>query len=132
MPTEEKRVLIVDDDEDLVEFTARFLEAHGYAISLANSGAEGVRLAKQDRPHLILMDIMMSERTEGFFAIQEIRRTPEIHATPIFVVSAMSNRLPDLDIPDAGGWMAHDLFLPKPVDMSNLLDKIQHRIGTAA
>ena len=126
-----KRVLIVDDDEDLVEVISRFLEANGYAVARASSGAEGVRRAKEDRPNLILMDIMMSERTEGFFAIQEIRRTPEIGAVPIFVISAMLGRLPDIDVPEGGGWMAHDLFLPKPVDLGYLLEKVRQRIGSA-
>ena len=84
MPADEKRVLIVDDDEDLVDVTAHFLESNGYAVSRAYSGAEGVRLAKQDRPHLILMDIMMSERTEGFFAIQEFPAYPRNPGHPDF------------------------------------------------
>jgi DNA-binding response OmpR family regulator len=131
MGTDEKRILIVDDDEELVEVTAQFLQAHGYGILKAYSGAEGVRVARQERPQLILMDIMMSERTEGFFAIQEIRRSPEVSSVPIFVVSALCGRLPDIDIPPSGGWLAHDLFLPKPVDMGHLLEKVRQRIGTA-
>ena len=131
MTSVEKRVLIVDDDEELVDVTARFLEANGYAVLRAYSGADGVSLAKRELPHLILMDIMMTERTEGIFAIQEIRRTPAIGAVPIFVISSLCSRLPDLDVPQGGGWMAHDLFLPKPVDMGHLLEKIRQRIGTA-
>ncbi len=132
MSSESKRVLIVDDDEDLVEVTSRFLEANGYSVLKAHNGPDGVRLARQEIPHLILMDIMMSERTEGFFAIQEIRRSPEAASIPIFVVSALCGHLPDLDIPPNGGWMAHDLFLSKPVDMTQLLEKIRQRIGRSA
>ena len=131
MAGEEKRILIVDDDEDLVEVTARFLQSRGYAVLKAHSGADGVRIARQERPHLILMDIMMSERTEGFFAIQEIRRSHEVASVPIFVVSALCGHLPDIDIPPSGGWLAHDLFLSKPVDMGHLLEKIRQRIGAA-
>jgi two-component system, OmpR family, alkaline phosphatase synthesis response regulator PhoP len=132
MAAEEKRILIVDDDEDLVEVTAQFLQANGYTVLKAHSGADGVRAARQERPHLILMDIMMSERTEGFFAIQEIRRTPDIASVPIFVVSALCGRLPDIDVPPHGGWMSHDLFLSKPVDMAVLIEKIRQRIGAPA
>ena len=132
MGPEEKRVLIVDDDQDFVEVVAGFLEVNHYAVLKAYSGAEGVSLAKLERPHLILMDVMMNERTEGFFAIQEIRRTPELKGVPIFVVSALCGRLPDLQIPEGGSWLAHDLFLPKPVDMEHLIEKVRQRIGTAA
>ncbi|MGD0497237.1 MAG: response regulator [Bryobacteraceae bacterium] len=132
MTGDAKRVLIVDDDEDFVAAIASFLEANRYAVLKAHSGAEGVRLAKLERPDLILMDIMMNERTEGFFTIQEIRRTPEMGNVPIFVISAVCGRLPDFEIPQGGGWLAHDMFLPKPVDMSHLLEKIRQRIGTPA
>ena len=132
MTTQNKRVLMVDDDQDFVEAIACFLEANGFTVLKAYDGKEGVRLAKVERPDLILMDIMMSERTEGFFAIREIRNDPEIGRTPIFVLSSFCSRLPDFEIPVAGGWLAHDIFLPKPVNTAHLLEKIRQRLGMAA
>ncbi len=126
-----QKVLIVDDDQDFVEVVAGFLETNGFTALRAYNGAEGVRVAKADQPDLILMDIMMNERTEGFFAIQEIRRTPELAHVPIFVVSALCGQLPDVQIPEGGNWLSHDTFLPKPVDMGHLLEKIRQRIGAA-
>ena len=127
-----KRILMVDDDEDFVEAVACFLEANGFTVFRAHDGQEGVRLAKVERPDLILMDIMMTERTEGFFAIREIRRDPEINRIPIFVLSSFCSRLPDFELPAAGGWLAHDMFLPKPVNTAHLLEKIRQRLGKAA
>jgi len=127
-----QRILMVDDDQDFVEAVACFLEANGFTVLKAHNGREGVRLAKVERPDLILMDVMMSERTEGFFAIHEIRGDPEIGRTPIFVLSSFCSRLPDLEIPSAGGWLANDLFLPKPVNTAHLLEKIRQRLGMAA
>jgi len=122
----------VDDDHDFVEAVACFLEANGFTVFRAHDGKEGFRLAKVERPDLILMDVMMGERTEGFFAIHEIRADPEIGRTPIFVLSSFCSRLPDLEIPVAGGWLAHDMFFPKPVNMAHLLEKIRQRLGKAA
>ena len=129
---DEKRILIVDDDRDFVEAVACSLEANGFTVLRAHDGAEGIRLAKMERPDLILMDIIMNERTEGFFTIQEIRRDPALKNVPIFVLSSFCTQLPDFEIPTSGGWLAHDLFLPKPVNTAHLLEKIRQRVGQAA
>ena len=129
---DEKRILIVDDDPDFREAIGCFLEANGLTVFRAHDGQEGIRLAKLERPDLILMDIMMGERTEGFFAIQEIRRDPALKGVPIFVLSSLCSRLPDFEIPSSGGWLAHDMFFAKPVDTVQLLDKIRQRLDKAA
>jgi CheY-like chemotaxis protein len=129
--TGEKRILIVDDDKDFVEAVACFLEATHFPAPRAHDGKKGLRLAKMQPPDLILMDIMMNERTEGLFTIQEMRRTPELKCLPIFVISAFCSKLPDFDLPP-GGWLAHDKFFSKPVNLVQLLEQIQQRIGKAA
>lgn len=129
MQDEKKRILIVDDDHDFAEAVSCFLELNGFSVFRACDGAEGIKLAKMKRPDLILMDIMMNERTEGFFTIHEIRRDPALQAVPIFVVSSFCTLLPDFEIPSSGGWLAHDMFFTKPVDTRQLLDKIRERIG---
>jgi len=126
---DDKRILIVDDDHDFVEAISYFLERNGFTVLRAHDGAEGVRVAKMQRPDLILMDIMMKERTDGFFAIQEIRRDPVLKSVPIFVLSSFCTRLPDFEIPSSGGWLAHDMFFAKPVDTAQLLEKIRQRVG---
>ena len=128
---DEKRILMVDDDQDFVEAVACFLELNGFRVFRAHNGAEGIKLAKLHQPDLILMDIMMNERTEGFFTIHEIRRDPALKSVPIFVVSSFCTRLPDFDIPASGGWLTHDLFFPKPVNTAQLLEKIRERVGVA-
>lgn len=132
MTTPEKRILIVDDDRDFAEAVSCFLEANGFTVFKAHNGQEGVKLAKMERPDLILMDIMMDERTEGFFTIQEMRRATELKGVPIFVLSALYTKLPEFGIAPDSGWLAHDEFLSKPVDLARLLEKIRSRIGAAA
>jgi CheY-like chemotaxis protein len=124
-----KRILIVDDDRDFVEALAVFLEANGLSVVRAHDGSEGVKLAKMDRPDLILMDIMMRERTEGFFVIREIRSDPDLRSVPVFVVSSFCSRLPDFEIPSSGGWLENDMLFGKPVDTGLLLEKIHERVG---
>ena len=127
-----KRILIVDDDRDFVEAVSCFLEAGGFTVLKARDGKEAVALAKMDRPDLILMDIMMDERTEGFFTIQEMRRMPELANVPIFVLSALYEQIPEFKTAPESAWLAHDEFFSKPVNMGQLLEKIRQRIGKAA
>ena len=126
---EQKRILMVDDDQDFAEAVSCFLEANGLTVFRAHDGKEGIKLAKMEQPDLILMDIMMGERTEGFFTIQEIRRDAALKDVPIFVLSSFCTRLPDFEIPSSGGWLAHDMFFAKPVDMVQLMENILQRIG---
>jgi len=132
MSASEKTILIVDDDADLSEALRFFLEQHGYRVTVAQDGREGLRLARLEQPDLVIMDIMMNERTEGLFTIQELRHTPELKHLPVFVLSALYDKEPDFRIAPEAGWMAHDEFFPKPVDMPQLLAKIRQRIGPEA
>jgi len=124
-------ILIVDDDQDFVEALGCFLEANGFTVLRAYDGAEGIKRAKIEGPDLILMDIMMNERTEGFFTIHEIRRDPALRSVPIFVLSSLCASLPDFGIPSSGGWLTHDMFFAKPVNMPQLLEQIRRRVGKA-
>ena len=128
MTSEAEKVLIVDDDRDFVEAVSTFLEAHHYVVLKAYDSREGLKLARMELPDLILMDVIMKERTEGFFTVQEIRRVPELKKVPIFIVSSLYSQIPDFGISPNGSWLAHDDFLLKPVDMAELLEKIQRRM----
>ncbi len=127
----QKRILVVDDDPDFVEAVGSFLEANGFAVFRAYDGAEGTRMAAAAQPDLILMDIVMGERTEGFWAIQEIRRNPALQSVPVFVVSALCSNLPEFQTAAGGGWLKSDMFFAKPVDTGQLLEKIRQRFAGA-
>jgi CheY-like chemotaxis protein len=124
----QKTILLVDDDVDFVEAISSFLEANGYRVVKAHDGAQGLKLAKMEHPDLIVMDIVMSERTEGFFTVQEIRRNPELKTVPIFVVSSLYSKIADFGIEPDKGWLAYDEFFSKPVEIAQFLDKIRARI----
>jgi len=128
MTSEVPKILVVDDDRDFVEALSSFLEARHYVVLKAYDGKEGLKLARKEHPDLILMDIIMKERTEGFFTVQEIRRIPELKKVPIFILSSLYSQIPDFRITPNSSWLAHDDFLPKPVDMADLLERIQRRM----
>jgi CheY-like chemotaxis protein len=120
-----KKVLIIDDDVDFIESIATFLELSGYAVLKARDADEGVKLATAEKPNVILCDVMMRERTEGFFAVQRLRHTPGLEQTPIFMVSSVYATVPSFRIEPDKSWLAHDEFIEKPVDPRALLEKIE-------
>jgi len=88
-----KRILVVDDDRDLVQTTKAFLEARGYAVSTAHSGIEARdELAKQ-RPDLVVLDIMMDYDTDGFNVAYKLRHEPETARIPVIIVSGFTKEL---------------------------------------
>jgi CheY-like chemotaxis protein len=125
---EPKTVLIVDDDRDFITAIDALLQSSGYQVRSAINGREGLRLAKAIRPDLILLDIMMTERTEGFFVLQDIRRVPELKHTPLIVISSIYAEQPIFRVSPEAGWLPADLFLPKPVDPARLLVEVRRLI----
>ncbi len=124
------RILIVDDDADYVAALAAYLEANGFTVVTAADGQEGLRMAARHRPALVIMDVMMADRTEGLFAVHELRRVPGIERTPIIVASALYTAEPGFTVPPDAEWLAGATFLPKPVDLSALLERIRTLLDT--
>ncbi len=124
-----RRILIVDDDDDFAAAIKMFLELHGYEVHRAADSRAGVIMAQAVHPHLVLMDVIMEERTAGFFAVQNLRHTPGLEHVPVFVVSSVYAAAPDFRIKPEKAWLAHDEFFSKPVDLTALLKAIAARIG---
>ena len=118
------RVLVVDDDDDYAETVGVFLGRAGYDVRRARTAREGLEAARAERPDVVLMDVMMEERTAGFFAIQEMRRDPELADVPVLVVSSIYTEVPGFRITPAADWLRHDGFLAKPVDFDELLERV--------
>src|SRR5437868_15509148 len=82
-----KTVLIIDDDPTVLIIASRCLQAEGVETLTADNGAEGLRLAKQRRPQVIILDLMMP-KMHGYTLIQELRNDPALRAVRILVTSA--------------------------------------------
>lgn len=125
------KILMVDDDADFRAAMRSCLEGRGFTVIEAPDGREGLRLAKAERPDAILMDIVMGERTEGFFTIQQIRDTDVLKDTPVFVVSSLYTQAPGFSILPERDWLGHDEFFPKPVDTTRLLEALERYLSRA-
>jgi CheY-like chemotaxis protein len=121
--TGSKTVLVIDDDPDFVASIAVLLSSSGYNVLSATGGHDGLQMARDFQPDLILLDIIMGEPREGLLVLQELRA--ECCRIPVIVISSIySNELEFRVSPDSG-WLPADLFLPKPVNPSGLLESIR-------
>jgi DNA-binding response OmpR family regulator len=119
------KILVVDDDPDFRESLGAFLEANGLRVLEASDGREAFRVAMAERPRVIVMDIMMNERTEGLFTLQDIRRTPELRRTPVIVVSSLYSDVTRFSVSPERAWMGQDEFFAKPLDMPRFLETVR-------
>jgi DNA-binding response OmpR family regulator len=122
-----KRILVVDDDRDLVETTKTFLEARGYAVSTAHSGAEARDEMARQRPDLVVLDIMMDNDTDGFNLAFTLRDETEADRIPVIIVSGFTKELDTkthvFEPMMYREWPAAKFF-EKPVKLAALADAI--------
>jgi len=118
-----KRILVVDDEVDMVEGIKIMLEADNYEVIAAFDGQEGLQKAQEERPDLILLDVMMP-KMDGFETLRRIRADSETQHIPVIMLTAKG----DTD----SMFKAHDLgstdFFIKPFDAQELLDFIRRYI----
>ena len=122
---QEKTILIVDDDPDILESTGVVLESAGYNVLKAANGQEAMHEIGQRVPDLILLDIMMAEPTEGFHLSYQLREDPVYAGIPIIIVSGISEKTGMNFARERGtDYIKADDFLDKPVNPQQLLTKI--------
>jgi two-component system alkaline phosphatase synthesis response regulator PhoP len=115
-----KKILVVDDEKDIAEGIKARLLLEKFDVVLASNGQEAVEKAKSEKPHLIIMDVMMP-LVDGLEACKVIRKESGIKDTPILVLTALPNIQDAEDAFKAG---AND-FLNKPFSNDRLIAKIQ-------
>lgn len=118
-----RKILLIEDDFDLIESLTDLLEISGYSIVKASNGREGVEKALKEKPDLILCDVMMPV-LDGFGVLHILSRHPETFAIPFIFLTA---RLEEVSVRKGMGMGADDYML-KPFDEKDLLDTIEVRI----
>ncbi len=120
MKTSDIKILLVDDEPDILEIISYNLSSEGYQVFTAKNGAEGVALAKKKIPHLIILDVMMPEM-DGIEACEIIRNTPSLENTVITFLTARSEDYSLVAGFDAGA----DDYITKPIKPKVLLSKVK-------
>lgn len=125
--TESKKILIVDDESDVIEWMSVFFEDNGYATISATNGADAFSKAKNEKPDLVTLDITMDQES-GMRALKNLQNTEETKGIPIIICTGMS---PDLKqfIDQTKQLQSPAAFLEKPIDRDILLAKVKELIG---
>ena len=120
-------VLIVDDDPNVVALTRLYLERDGYRVLAAADGARGLALARQERPHLVVLDVMLP-RLNGLDVCRALRREPDTQSMPIIMLTARveeEDRLAGLDL-------GADDYVTKPFSPRELAARVRAVLRRAA
>lgn len=120
MNNKDIKILLVDDEPDILEIIGYNLSAEGYEVFTAKNGIEGVAKAKKKNPHLIIMDVMMPEM-DGIEACEVIRNTPGLDNTIITFLTARGEDYSQMAGFDAGA----DDYITKPIKPKVLVSKVK-------
>uniref|UniRef100_A0A832I3N7 Response regulator n=1 Tax=Eiseniibacteriota bacterium TaxID=2212470 RepID=A0A832I3N7_UNCEI len=127
MSAAKPRILIVDDEADLVAVLRIGLEVEGFEVIDAADGEDGLRRAREDRPDLVVLDLMLP-KLDGYKVCRALKFDERYRQLPIFILSARSGENDRRLALDLGA----DAFISKPYDMADLVARIRARLGLSA
>ena len=115
------KILIIDDDVDLVETNRASLTLKGFQVSCAYNGHEGLEALRREKPDLVILDVMMTDVGEGFEVARQIRRDTGIKDTPVLMLTSVKQEHGfNLTVGPDDTWNPVDCFLEKPVSHDQL------------
>lgn len=118
-------ILVVDDDASLVKLYSTALMARGYRVLTAQNGEEGMTIAEQEKPDLILLDVMMPE-IHGLHVLDILRSTPEMEDTKIIMLTALSDQATKEKAVECG---AYDFIVKSETSMGEIIDKVHRAVS---
>lgn len=125
-----KRVLIIDDDPDLVEAVSMLLEAEGMEPLAAYGGIEGLEKARSEGPDLIVLDVMMEDK-DGFAVAKEVSKDQALRDIPVIMLTAVADHAMDSSYAPHSAIKALEVdeWFDKPVDPAALVTRIKELVG---
>ena len=120
MKNKDIKILLVDDDNDILEIVGFNLEAEGYQILKAHNGKEALVIAKKEQPNLVILDVMMPEM-DGIETCEQMRKLPELQSTVITFLTARGEDYSQV----AGFDVGADDYITKPIKPKLLVSKVK-------
>ena len=125
------KILIVDDDADFVESTRIILESKPYDVIVAVNGDEGLRKAEEEKPDLILLDVIMPVK-DGFTAAEQLKKDPKLAKIPVLMLTSFSTMGSGTEIARGRGYsLEAEDYIDKPVSPENLLATVEKYLKKA-
>jgi two-component system alkaline phosphatase synthesis response regulator PhoP len=124
-----QKILIVDDDPDLVEAVSIILESKGYAVAAAYGGVEGLEKVKTEKPDLIVLDVMMPDK-DGYEVCKELKGDEKYRSIPILLLTAVVSKISTTKYTQQMGMQTEaDDYVDKPVEPDELVRRIEALIA---
>ncbi len=124
------KILIIDDDIDLVEVMRLTLESAGFEVFDAQEGAKGLEKVKSEQPDLVILDVMMGTQDEGFHVAYQIRSNPDTAGIPVLMVTAVGQETGfTFDKEKDQDFLPVQEFLAKPIDPDLLIETVKKSLG---
>jgi DNA-binding response OmpR family regulator len=121
--TAAKRILIVDDDYEIIESIRLALEARGHKILVARDGNQGLAMAEREDPDLLILDMMMPKRS-GFLVLEKLRRTRPVPMRVIMITANEGSRHKAY-----AEMLGVDDYIRKPFAMDRLMESVEKLLG---
>jgi DNA-binding response OmpR family regulator len=118
-----KRILLVDDDPEIIEALRYALEAKGYTILVARDGNQGLAMAEREDPDLVILDMMMPKRS-GFLVLEKLRRTRPVPVRVIMITANEGSRHKAY-----AEMLGVDDYIRKPFAMDRLVDSVERLLA---
>jgi two-component system response regulator VicR len=126
MTTEAKRIVCIEDEPDMIELLRAILEGKGFEFIGADGGVEGLKVVRDKKPDLILLDLMMPDM-DGWEVFQQVKDDPELSKIPVVVVTAKAQSIDKV----LGLYIARaEDYITKPFKVQDLVDSIEKFIGS--
>jgi len=122
-----KKILIIDDDEDIVESTKIVLQAKGYKVFSAANKQSAMAQVKEVMPDLIIMDVMLEKMSDGFDLSRELKSDEKYKKIPVLMMTSIGNKT-GFRFSEAAGdkvWLPVDDYAEKPLKPEELISKIE-------
>ena len=126
--TRKPKILLIDDDPDFVEATKTVLESQPYEVIVAHDGDEGLRKARDEKPDLIISDVIMPVK-DGFTAAEQLKKDPELSKIPVIMLTAYAEMGGESSIPVSSGMkLEAEDYIDKPVSPDELLRRVDKQL----
>jgi DNA-binding response OmpR family regulator len=127
--SEQKLILVVDDDPDLVEAVSMKLEAKKFRVAKAYDGVEAMDRINEEKPDLVILDVMMP-RKNGWDVCDEIKNSDALKDIPVVLLTAVADSVKTTSYTHHNGktTLADD-YIPKPIDLDELMEIVTDHCG---
>jgi len=125
MSTQSKKILLIEDDKSLLSLLTDALKQENFLVLMATDGEEGLRVALEERPDLILLDLILP-RLDGLTMLKRLRDTDQGKDVPVIVLSNLSDAEEVSKAMESG---AYDFLVKSDWKMEDVVEKVKRRLG---